>query len=128
MATRSGIILFAHGSRTADWARPFLLIRDRVAAQRPEAVVQLAFLELMPPTFEEAVEAQVGEGVDHITVAPLFLAAGGHLRIDLPQLVDAALVRHPQLRIRVLPPIAESEALVQAIADWAARNAFDDAP
>lgn len=127
MAKGSGIILFAHGSRSPDWAAPFVRIRDRVAAQRPEAQVSLAFLELMSPALPQAIDAQVAQGADQITVVPLFLAAGGHLKIDLPQLVETALARHPQLRIRVLPPLGDSDTLLQAIAEWVTHSAFADA-
>lgn len=119
-----GIVLFAHGSRSAEWAAPFTRIRERVAARGNNARVTLAYLELMQPDFQAAVDELVAQSVERISVVPLFLAAGGHLRNDLPQLVDAALARHPQLRIRVLPPIGESETLLDAIADWAAAESL----
>ena len=121
----SGIILFAHGSRTAGWAEPFERIRARVAAKQPEAHVSLAYLELMSPDLATAIDGMADAGVGRISVVPLFLAPGGHVRGDLPRLVDAALERHPALRIRLLPPIGESDALLNAIADWAADGAFD---
>ena len=67
----------------------------------------------------------MAQAVDRISIVPLFLATGGHLKSDLPRLVDEAVERHPRLRVRVLPPIGESEAMLQAIADWAAAAAFE---
>lgn len=121
-----GILLFAHGSRSPGWATPFTRIRERVASRRKNARVTLAYLELMQPDFQTAVDELVAQSVERISVMPLFLAAGGHLRNDLPQLVNAALARHPHLRIRVLPPIGESEVLLDAIADWAAADSFEE--
>ena len=121
----TGIILFAHGSRSPNWAEPFERIQQRVAAQRPGARVSLAYLELMSPNLHDAIDALVAQAVDLISIVPLFLAAGGHLKSDLPRLVDEAVERHPRLRVRVLPPIGESEAMLQAIADWAAAAAFE---
>ncbi len=120
----TGIVLFAHGSRAASWAEPFERIRERVAARRPDARVSLAYLELMPPNLHEAIEALVAQSVDRISIVPLFLASGGHLKNDLPRLVDQTIARHPRLRVRVMPPIGESDAMLQAIADWAAVDAF----
>jgi Uncharacterized conserved protein len=121
----TGIILFAHGSRSPNWAEPFERIQQRVAAQRPDARVALAYLELISPNLHDAIDALVAQAVDRISIVPLFLATGGHLKSDLPRLVDEAVERHPRLRVRVLPPIGESEAMLQAIADWAAAAAFE---
>jgi sirohydrochlorin cobaltochelatase len=121
----TGIILFAHGSRSPNWAEPFERMQQRVAAQRPDARVALAYLELMSPNLHDAIDALVAQAVECISIVPLFLAAGGHLKSDLPRLVDEAVERHPRLRVRVLPPIGESEAMLQAIADWAAAAAFE---
>lgn len=121
----TGIVLFAHGSRSPGWAEPFERIRERVAAQRPDARVSLAYLELMSPNLHDAVDALVTQSVDRISIMPLFLASGGHLKSDLPRLVDEAIERHPRLRVRVLPPLGESEVMLQAIAEWAAADAFE---
>ena len=48
---KEGIVLFAHGSRDPEWAQPF----ERIAAElRDEFLVELAYLERMKPTLEEA--------------------------------------------------------------------------
>ena len=62
-----GIVLFAHGARDPEWARPFEEIRERVRASRPEYPIELAYLENMPPTLEEAIASLAQEGalVDH---------------------------------------------------------------
>lgn len=119
---KTGILLFAHGSRSVEWAAPFARIQERVAARRADAHVSLAYLELMSPDFRTAVDELVAHAVTHISVVPLFLAMGGHLRHDLPALVSDSLARHPHLRIRILPPIGESETLPDAIAEWAAKE------
>jgi sirohydrochlorin cobaltochelatase len=42
-----------------------------------------------------------------LLVLPLFLAAGAHLSRDIPAQVNAATVRFPPLRIKLLPAIGE---------------------
>lgn len=121
----TGILLFAHGSRSPEWAAPFARIRERVAARRKDARVVLAYLELMSPDFRTAIDDLVAQSVERISVVPLFLAPGGHLLHDLPRLVEDAIARHPHVRIRVLPPIGESELLLDAISAWAASESFE---
>lgn len=116
----AGIALVAHGSRDAGWAAPFERLAARVRSERPEALVALAYLELAPPTLEEAVAALVAQGAREIAVVPLFLAPGGHVRRDLPAMVDALRARHPAARFRVLPAIGEADAITGAIAAWIA--------
>jgi sirohydrochlorin cobaltochelatase len=115
----TAILLFAHGARDPSWAEPFRRIVERLRNKQPGTRVQLAFLEMMQPTLEEAVAGLAAEGIGSITVVPLFLAQGGHLREDLPRLVDAIRSQHAALKIDVTSAIGDSEDLTNAIADWA---------
>ena len=72
-----GIVLFAHGARDPEWARPFHEICNRVRSSRPEYPIEVAFLESMSPSLEEAIDSLAAEGAAAITVFPLFMAQGG---------------------------------------------------
>ena len=119
------IILFAHGSRDPEWAAPLRALRGTVAARCPEAQVLLAFLELMQPDLSAAIVQAATGGARTVNLVPVFLAAGAHLKQDLPRLVEAACAAHPQLRVRVLPPLGESEAVQEALADWIVQESKD---
>ncbi len=121
MATRSGVILFAHGSRDARWAEPFERLRDKLRAQRPQADVRLAFLELMTPNLADAVAAMTLQGTTDITLVPVFLGQGGHVRRDLPALADACRAAHPGLTLRVSAAIGEDDRVLDALADYCSR-------
>jgi sirohydrochlorin cobaltochelatase len=113
-----GIVLFAHGARDPQWARPFEAIRGHLAASRPEYPTELAFLDLMRPTLEEAIASLVERGAPAITVFPLFMAQGGHLKQDLPRLLDAIRATHPRIPIALETTIGEVPEIVAAIAEW----------
>lgn len=119
MTTRSSIILFAHGARDPEWAAPFRRIAARLREARPNLPVQLAFLELMQPALADAVAGMAADGIKRITLVPLFLAQGGHLKEDLPRLLDDVRRRHPGVTIDVTEAIGDSAVLTAAIADWA---------
>ena len=78
--------------------------------------MRLAYLELMRPALPEALDALAQEGATAIRVVPVFLGAGGHVKDDLPRLVQETLARHPQLRVQIDAPIGEQDAVLQAIA------------
>ncbi len=110
-----GLILFAHGARDPRWATPFEAIAERVRRARPDALVRLAFLELMTPGLREA-GAELATCCGSVQVLPLFLGAGGHMRKDLPLLVDALRAAHPQTRFELHPPVGELDAVMDAMA------------
>lgn len=120
----SAIILFAHGARDPTWAEPFHRIVTRLSEKQAGIRVELAYLECMTPTLESAVAGLAAEGIQQITVVPLFLAQGGHLKKDLPRLLDDIQGNHPALRINVTAAIGDSEDLTNAIADWALAQHF----
>lgn len=113
-----GIVLFAHGARDAEWARPFEAIRDRVRAARPEFPIEIAYLEHMSPPLEEAVKSLVREGASSIRVFPLFMAQGGHLKHDLPRMMDAIRAGHPHVPIALDSALGDAPELLDAIAAW----------
>lgn len=115
----SAILLFAHGARDPSWAEPFLRIVARLRHKQPGMRVELAFLEMMEPTLDAAIAGLAAEDIGRITVVPLFLAQGGHLKEDLPKLLDDSRKHYPALRIDVTTAIGDAEDLTNVIADWA---------
>jgi sirohydrochlorin cobaltochelatase len=111
-----GLILFAHGARDPRWADPFNAIAYRVRLLQPTWVVRLAFLELMEPSLQSAAEELVAAGCRNIRVQPLFLGTGGHLRRDLPLLLDEARQRFPQVQWALHAAIGEQAAVQEAMA------------
>jgi sirohydrochlorin cobaltochelatase len=110
---RDGILLFAHGSREAGWAKPFESIARRLSGQ---FLVELAYLEVMKPTLEEAVASLASRGAQRVRIVPLFLGSGGHVRADLPRLAQAARERHAGVEIVLEPAIGERQEVTDAIA------------
>ena len=115
----TALILFAHGARDPRWAAPFEAVAARVRAQRPDLPVRLAFLEFMAPTLPEAGAELAALGCTDLQVLPMFLGAGGHVRKDLPLLIDAMRSAHPGLRVHLQPAIGEVHSVTTAMADAA---------
>lgn len=121
MEIKSAVVLFGHGARDPEWARPMQRARGLLLESEPGLAVELAFLEFMQPTLAEAIDRLVADGVGRVTVVPVFLAQGGHLKKDVPVLVEEARVRHPQCEIRQVLAVGEADTVVAAIAGYAAR-------
>jgi len=120
-SSTTGILLFAHGARDPAWAQPFEAaanaLRDRALTQGHQ--VCLAFLEFMTPDIAQAGKDLVERGCQQVTVVPLFLGAGGHVRKDLPRLMGELAEQHPQVQWRLSAAVGETDTVIQALADAA---------
>lgn len=119
---RTGLLLFAHGARDPAWAQPFEAVLRRVREEAPGLEVRLSFLEFMTPTLTEAGAALAAEGCTQVAIVPLFLGTGGHVRKDLPQLIDALRAAHPEVAWTLQPSIGEAPDVVDAMAAAALRS------
>ena len=120
---KPALILFAHGARDPEWAAPMRRVQDAVRALQPDVRVELAFLEFMTPTLAECAETLLAEGYDKLTVVPMFIAQGGHLKRDVPALIEQLRSTRKSVEISLLPAIGEQESVVQAMAAAALREA-----
>lgn len=116
MGVKQGLILFAHGARDSQWSRPFHEVADRVRGAMPEVDVELAFLEFMSPDLPEAARQLVGRGATKVDVLPLFLGAGGHVRRDLPGIVETLKHDHPDVVWHLHRAAGESPVVIEALA------------
>jgi sirohydrochlorin cobaltochelatase len=117
------VILFAHGARDPRWADPFHQVMSHMTRQSPGLQVRVSFLEFMSPDLAAAGAELVGAGCRRIAVVPMFLGAGGHVRKDLPLLVQALREAHPGVDVQLLPAIGEQAAVLDAMAATALQMA-----
>jgi len=123
---KRGLLLFAHGARDPRWAEPFEAVAARARLHQPTWVVRLAFLELMAPTLSDTGQALAAAGCERVDVVPLFLGSGGHVRGDLPALLDTLRAAHPHVHWQLQRAIGEQPGVIDAMAHAAAFNLSDD--
>ena len=119
MSAESALVLLAHGSRDPEWARPLRTLRERLAQRLAGTPVELAFLEQMRPDLAEVIGSLGARGVERVTVLPLFMAQGTHLREELPRIVARACEHNPGVLVRTAPAAGEAESVLEALAGWA---------
>lgn len=115
-AHKTGVVLFAHGSRDPLWRRPIEAVAARMAALGPGVPVRCAYLELMQPDLSSAVQDLVEAGATQIRIVPMFLGVGKHARQDLPELVQTLATQHPGLEFVLEPAIGEHPDVVDLLA------------
>ncbi|MBI3347394.1 MAG: CbiX/SirB N-terminal domain-containing protein [Burkholderiales bacterium] len=111
-----GLLLFAHGARDAAWARPFEAVAARLRTERPGVPLALAYLEFMSPGIEAAADQLVDAGCNVIHVVPMFLGTGGHVRRDIPPLLDRLRERHgAAVDWQLHPSLGEHDIVLDAM-------------
>ncbi len=112
MSSLHRIILLAHGSSDRRWCQTFEQLAAPTVTAVPGSVI--AYMELSSPSMNDEIARAAADGCREVTVLPLFLAAGRHLRKDVPGMI-AELEKQYPLTIRLAPPIGESPQLGIAI-------------
>ncbi|MFM0499297.1 sirohydrochlorin chelatase [Paraburkholderia caffeinilytica] len=121
-----GLVLFGHGARDVRWREPFERLAGKLRVARGSDAdagpVLLAFLELMEPDLPTAVGDLVSDGCSVVTVVPVFFGQGGHVRKDLPAVVERCRGLYPSAEIRCAVAVGEDEGVLDAVAEYCLRQ------
>jgi sirohydrochlorin ferrochelatase len=101
------LVIVAHGTRDPAGARVAARLTDAVRAALGGVRVELAFADVRGPTVADVLGALPGP----VVVLPAFLAAGYHVRVDLPE----QLAGFPGAMLAT--PLGPSRAMVAAVHD-----------
>ena len=102
------LVAAAHGSRDPRAATSTAALIREIRAQRPNAVVRHAFLELTDPLLGEVLDQVPGA----VVVVPLLLSGGYHVHVDIP---ETANQHHPAAVMS--DALGPDPLLVEALAD-----------
>lgn len=90
-------LLIAHGTRDKEGENAFFLFVKEFEHAFPHRNVQPAFLELCHPSIPEGIDACVKGGAEEIFVLPLMLFPGRHINQDIPNEIQEAKRKYPQV-------------------------------
>jgi len=117
------LILYAHGSKDPRWREPFERLETDLRADLGQNRVRLAYVEFIPPTLAEVAAEAVRDGIQHLSLLPVFMAAGAHLATDLPEQVEAVRQQFPDVEVKVLAAAGEDPRLVAVLQTIARESA-----
>jgi sirohydrochlorin ferrochelatase len=109
------ILLVDHGSRRAEANALLEAVAADVRRRLPERIVQIAHMEIAEPTIAQGIAACAEAGAREVVIHPFFLGPGNHTSKSIPQLVEAALQRHPDLHATISDPLGPHPKLVDVI-------------
>ncbi|HBX79552.1 MAG TPA: hypothetical protein DEH05_00285, partial [Propionibacteriaceae bacterium] len=94
-AERPPLVIAGHGTRSPEGIAACQALVDRVRGLLPDVPVRTGFVELTPPTIDEALGELFTEGASAAVVVPLMIGTGGHVRDDIPEAIEAGKQAHP---------------------------------
>ena len=117
--TNTAFILLAHGSRDPQWRRPFEVLLATLQMQFGNHAVYLAYMEMAEPTLADVAVTANQAGKTQWQIFPLFMSAGGHVRHDIPPMIESLKKNYPDVSVEILPPLGEHPLVHQAITEVA---------
>lgn len=111
------LIIAAHGSRKNSSNEEIAALAERVGVkgQADFQWVDHAFLQFAEPLIETKLDELVAKGASQIVIFPLFIGSGSHVLTDIPELVEKAQEKYPDLQIKVTRHLGRIESVEDAI-------------
>jgi sirohydrochlorin ferrochelatase len=111
------VLLIAHGSRREEANLDLARLADALRARDVFPVVEIAYLELAPPTILEGGRACVEKGARRVFLLPYFLSAGAHVTDDLERFRGQLASEHPHVGFTLCKPLSLHPLLVDIVVD-----------
>ncbi|MBF0573394.1 MAG: CbiX/SirB N-terminal domain-containing protein [Desulfamplus sp.] len=118
------MILLAHGSRKKESAQEVEEMAKELENQALKKgqfdIVKPAFMQFCEPNFYQVVDELIKNHSKNIAdtevvVLPYFISAGSHVSEDIPNLIQQAQIKYPQLAFRVTPHLGKFQGLTKLI-------------
>lgn len=115
IGTDEAVLIAGHGSRRE---RSNEQVRDVAATleERIEPCVETGYIELAEPLLPEAID-ELAREVDELTVVPLALFAAGHVKNDIPLVIQQARATHDDLVVHGGAPVGVAPRIVDLLDD-----------
>jgi sirohydrochlorin cobaltochelatase len=91
---KTGVMVCGHGSRDLAAIGEFRRLVDRLADRLPHYPVESGFLEFARPVLREGLDRLRARGVDHVLAVPGMLFAAGHVKNDVPSVLNQYAADH----------------------------------
>ncbi|QBE67062.1 sirohydrochlorin chelatase [Pseudoduganella lutea] len=113
------ILIVGHGSREDSGNREIREFTEQWRARRPGWRIELCFIEFAPPELNAALLA-AARAASRVLVVPLILNAAGHVKMEIPEAIEAARAACPpaaghQVDILLAPHLGASDPVLAVL-------------
>lgn len=115
--SKTAVVLVGHGSRNPKGNDEFLAFSERLAARDPGRTIVPCFIEFHDVLVADGIDRAVALGATQVVVVPVILLAAGHVKLEIPGILDEARGRHPEIDIRYGRNIGVCDATVKMLVE-----------
>ena len=115
---KESIVLLGHGSPKKDankLDRVATILHSLLHRGCAENCVSVGYLQFAEPDIKDAIEASVKRGAQKVILHPFFLSDGLHVTRDIPEMIEEARRRHPDVQFIYTEPLGIHEKLAQIV-------------
>jgi sirohydrochlorin cobaltochelatase len=112
--TKIGVMVCGHGSRDGAAIREFESVARGIKERLPQYDVDSGFLEFAKPIIRERLDALKERGNKRIIAVPGMLFAAGHVKNDLPSVINTYAAQNPELDITYASDLGLDMRMVRA--------------
>jgi sirohydrochlorin cobaltochelatase len=112
-----GVMVCGHGSRDVQAIEEFGAVAAGIAKRLPHYPVASGFLEFARPIIRDGLDVLRGQGVERILAVPGMLFAAGHVKNDIPSVLNEYMAQYPRLQIHYGRDLAVDRRLLQVSAE-----------
>ena len=107
-------IILGHGSRNPESNQSIKSIAEMFQNDRDEPVKH-AFFQLAEPSLTKVIKDIVNKGGKTITIVPVFLFNGVHIKQDIPEVISEQQKKYPDISFELSEPIGDDPQLVDIL-------------
>lgn len=96
----TGILFCGHGSRDGDAIRQLTAVAEQLKARHADTPLTHGFLEFATPVLRDGLEELRTAGVSRVLAVPAMLFAAGHVKNDIPSVLNTYAAQHPEMDIQ----------------------------
>jgi len=115
--SKIGVMVCGHGSRDVEAISEFQTVAAGIAERLPQYPVASGFLEFARPIIRDGLDKLWDHGARHILAVPGMLFAAGHVKNDIPSVLNTYAAQHPGLTIDYGRDLAVDLRLLQVAAE-----------
>lgn len=112
--TSTTILLVGHGSREKSGNDEIEAFAQQWRARQPGWRIEICFIEFSEITMSEGLRC-AAMGASRVMVIPLILNAAGHVKMDIPQAIDGARLRFPNVQFLYAPHLTACDHILSIV-------------
>ena len=115
--SRIGVMICGHGSRDVEATHEFAGLVAHLKRHYADTPVEAGYLEFARPVIRDGLNKLKEKGVTEIRAMPAMLFAAGHVKNDVPSVLNLWAAENPDVSIRMARDLALDAKLLRAAAN-----------